>query len=638
MTTATDVITRALKASGAIGQGQAPQTSDLNDAFTILNAMIVAWQVERNVLVIPGALPTYPDLTTDVTFWDGYDAAVMWGLSVRLRPMFGLAEDPDHIKLAIAAGQLLQANNKQFQPSPSWTTTTGTGYYFAYLALRAAGRITDQQDVAETSQDVTDAIFLLNEMLGEWNQDRAITVTPNTFPTVTNPATPLSLTTGVGNAIVWNLAVRLRSAFGAEDNKVQIERAAKALAAIQANNKQFQPSPAQAGNDNTGYGLVYLALRAAGRVTDMQSVTQASQDVSDGLFLLGEMLDEWQLDRAVSVTPGLLPVITDPSAPLTLAAGVRSAIIWNLAVRIRSAFGIDDNKVQITNAAKSLAVIQANNKQFQPAINAGPVTTPLQVIFLALRMAGRITDQQGVASGSQDVADAFSLLVAMLGQWQQERWLVWGLVNTALPATGANSYTVGPGGDFSQGRPTKIESAFIRLLPVAGNGQTVDFPLEIISSYDDFNMITLKNLTTIPSAVFYDAAFPLGNLFVWPVPAAGSYEIHIAARADLPSYGSLSAPLGLPAEYNEALIANLACRINLLAGASTNPELSRLAAKTLRVLRKVNLQVPAMQMPAGIPCHGWTTGGAPWWAGTAGPNAGGSAFDSGLWDVSQWST
>ena len=370
MTTATDVITRALKASGAIGQGQAPQTSDLNDAFSILNAMIVAWQVERNVMVIPGALPTYPDLTTDVTFWNGYDAAVMWGLSVRLRPMFGLTEDPDHIKLAIAAGQLLQANNKQFQP----------------------------------------------------------------------------------------------------------------------------------------------------------------------------------------------------------------------------------------------------------AINAGPVTTPLQVIYLALRMAGRITDSQGVAQGSQDVADAFSLLVAMLGQWQQERWLVWGLVNTPLTATGAPSYTIGPGGAFNIGRPTKIESAFVRLLPVPGNGQSVDFPLEIIGSYDDFNLITLKNLTTIPTSLFYDAAFPLGNIHIWPVPPAGAYQIYISARADLPSYGSMTAPLGLPAEYNEALIANLACRISLLAGASTNPELSRLAAKTLRVLRKVNLQVPAMRMPAGIPCHGWTSGGAPWWAGTAGPN------------------
>ena len=91
-----------------------------------------------------------------------------------------------------------------------------------------------------------------------------------------------------------NLAVRLRDWVGAETPKPLLDRADRALALLQAINLQQNPAVGLAVNDGSGYGMIYLALRAAGRVKDDQGVLQTSQDVSDALSLVNEMLDEWQ--------------------------------------------------------------------------------------------------------------------------------------------------------------------------------------------------------------------------------------------------------------------------------------------------------------------------------------------------------
>ncbi len=76
-------------------------------------------------------------------------------------------------------------------------------------------------------------------------------------------------------------------------------------------------------SDGTGYGVVLLALRAAGRVTDAQGVLQTSQDVTDEHILINEMLDEWQRERTVRVISGTLSPITDLRLPLVMTPGER---------------------------------------------------------------------------------------------------------------------------------------------------------------------------------------------------------------------------------------------------------------------------------------------------------------------------
>src|ERR1017187_4137165 len=57
----------------------------------------------------------------------------------------------------------------------------------------------------------------------------------------------------------------------------------------------------------------------------------------------------------------------------------------------------------------------------------------------------------------------------------------------------------------------------------------VSLPLGQIFSYEDYALLALKNLSSLPEGYFYDGAFPYGNVFIWPVPSS-IYEIHLIVQ------------------------------------------------------------------------------------------------------------
>ena len=340
-----------------------------------------------------------------------------------------------------------------------------------FLSLRNSG----VTGVGQTPlpDDVNDALTILNAWINEINLERTVKVNRVTLPVFPDLTTDVSFWTPYQHVLLTSMAVRLRQIYSLPAVQLDVQLAASAMVAFNAINLEQIAAPAIAANDGTGYGVIFLALRAAGRVKDDQGVLQTSQDVTDAASLMTEMLDEWQRMRTVRVIPGTFPVITNLSAPLTLDPGVRNAIVLNLAVRLRDAFGAEVSKTLFDRAANALELVQANNQQQVAPIHGGIPETVDQALFLALRMAGRITDQQSVSDTSKDVNDAFSLLVMMLAQWQRKRWLTWNEQQVSLISNGANFYTIGPGQDFDTPRPDKLHAAWVRLQPSGEVGRGV---------------------------------------------------------------------------------------------------------------------------------------------------------------------
>jgi hypothetical protein len=345
--------------------------------------------------------------------------------------------------------------------------------------------------------------------------------------------------------------------------------------------------------------------------------------MTDAASLMREMLDEWQRARTVRVIPGMIPVITDLTLPLILDPGMKNAIVLNLAVRLRDAFGAEVPKSLLDRAALALELVQANNQQQVPPIWNGAAETVGEVLYLALRMAGRINDQQSVADNSKDVSDAFSLLSMMLAQWQRKRWLVWSEQEIALVSTGAASYTIGWKQEFHTPRPDKIHAAFVRIgtlgtfgaspselpeplpfplgvTPTPPSPNMVDIPLAIIEAREDWSTIAIKDLKSMPAAVFYDSAFPVGRLYFWPVPPANDYELHIVVKASLHPYQGLDDCLCLPPEYQDAIVTNLACRVIVASGGQVSPSLAGMARASLETVKITNAQIPLLSMPAAL--------------------------------------
>jgi hypothetical protein len=226
---------------------------------------------------------------------------------------------------------------------------------------------------------------------------------------------------------------------------------------------------------------------------------------------------------------------------------------------------------------------------------APPQTTVLDIINLALKTANVLG--VGQAASAEDLSDSFSLLNMLMAQLQRRRYMIYQLVTVAKQATGQLSYTVGPGGDFDIARPSKLESAFFRQ-----NVQTplpVDYPLEILRSTEDYNRISIKNLNAFPRFAFYDMAYPIGNLFVWPVPN-NMYEIHITVMQQLQQFGTVSDVITMPPEYSAALMWNLALEMYVMFGLPPNPQVQGKAEASLRIIEESNAAIPQLQLPVAV--------------------------------------
>lgn len=224
------------------------------------------------------------------------------------------------------------------------------------------------------------------------------------------------------------------------------------------------------------------------------------------------------------------------------------------------------------------------------------MTTAVDLITLALKDIGALGIGQAISA--EDTMDALATLNMMLDQWSEERLSVYHLIDTAHQANGSISYTVGPGGDFDIPRPIKINAAYARLQS-SGAGSAVDYRIGMIDAREDYARIALKTLSSFPEYAFYDSDFPLGNLFLYPVPNS-SYELHIVTMDTLPQFATSAVVVNLPGGYKAAIRYNLACFLAPSYQLPISPELKALATNAKRVIKRANAQIPALTMPRGL--------------------------------------
>ena len=364
--------------------------------------------------------------------------------------------------------------------------------------------------------------------------------------------------------------------------------------------------------------IIFLSLRNSG--VNGVGQTPLADDVNDSFKIMNGWINQGNLERRVKVNPIVLPTFPDLTTDVPFWTPYEHVLLTTMAVRLRQIYSLPPVEIDVKMAEAALETFNAINQQQIAPIHGGIPETVQQAVFLALRMAGRITDTQSVSDTSKDVNDAFSLLVMMLAQWQRKRWLIWNEEEVWIPSTGANFYTIGPGQDFSTARPDKIHAAWVRLRPSGGWGSElpdqlpfplgqqpginpVDIPLQIIEAREDWSQIAIKDLRSIPAAVFYDSSFPVGRLYFWPVPIAAEYGLHVVVKGSLPVYAAITDPMGLPPEYVDAVVNNLACRIIVASGGQISPFLLGQAKASLETIKLTNSQIQLLSMPAALSGH-----------------------------------
>lgn len=226
------------------------------------------------------------------------------------------------------------------------------------------------------------------------------------------------------------------------------------------------------------------------------------------------------------------------------------------------------------------------------------MTTPLDILNLALFDAGVVGT--GQTASAQDIQQAFTRMNFMLAEWNRKRWLIYHLVDVAKVSTGAQSYTVGPAGDFNVSvRPDRLEAAFFRQL-VQSQPNQIDYPLNIVESRETYNEIALKNLTSFPDCIFYDPVYPVGVVYPWPIPQAAIYEVHLTLKEVLAQFANLNQVISLPNEYFSALHWNMAVRLRAGYDLPPRPDHITLAKDALNTIRGANAAISRLKMPTEL--------------------------------------
>lgn len=216
-------------------------------------------------------------------------------------------------------------------------------------------------------------------------------------------------------------------------------------------------------------------------------------------------------------------------------------------------------------------------------------TTARKEIEGALKLIGVLDPAETMSP--EDAADGLIVINDILDGWNGDRLMLYSTTTVVAIWSGATA-TIGVGGTVNTARPMEIEDAFFRI-------GTLDYHLKPCT-LEQYNAIQIKTISTpYPEWLYYDGNFPLGNLFVWPVPSA-STEYHISLRQQLTEFADLDTQYSLPQGYRKALKYTLAEEMAPLHSREPSPTVVRIAANARRRLRTSNEDVPLLTLDSAM--------------------------------------
>lgn len=202
----------------------------------------------------------------------------------------------------------------------------------------------------------------------------------------------------------------------------------------------------------------------------------------------------------------------------------------------------------------------------------------LDLIKSSMRLAGIISGNQ--TPKANEANDALVVLNDLLEEWSTEDLTVWGSDNVLYPLVpGKLKYSIGPGGDFNDIRPIDIQSFYVDFNEVSYNGTVI--------GQDRYNQIPVKSTPGIPRELQYIADYPMGFLYMYPVPDQ-AYQILLVYDPLLNQIPNLATLLTYPPGYAKALRWNLAVDLAAEYGQTLSSDVNKIAVSSLASIKSAN--------------------------------------------------
>jgi len=240
----------------------------------------------------------------------------------------------------------------------------------------------------------------------------------------------------------------------------------------------------------------------------------------------------------------------------------------------------------------------------------GPPTTETPLIYSALDVITDALIEVDISAPGEpldpDTAQwAFRKFNYLTDSWAARKNFTYASsfnIYNLVPNLSPHTIGPGPGATFAvPQRPVKITKATIILNNVS---PVVSIPLNI-RDQEWWMDQTIQNLTSQqPTDLFYNPAFPNGELYFWPIPNVG-YQTQLMCWALLSQFSSITDPIGGPGGpgtlvpgYRNAAMLSLA----EMLGGQPPATLARDAAIARAAIFGNNNKVPRMQTrDSGIP-------------------------------------
>jgi hypothetical protein len=204
--------------------------------------------------------------------------------------------------------------------------------------------------------------------------------------------------------------------------------------------------------------------------------------------------------------------------------------------------------------------------------------------------AARIATAIGAAEplDANDANDLLTSVNMMLDSWRTQRLYAFAITElTHTLSAGATSHGIGPAASINTTvRPVKIEYAFTR------DAQNYDRPMQVLSQ-DEYANIFLKTLEgAYPVYVSLDPAWPIGQVRIWPAPAAGvlPLTLRLGVWTLLNEFTQLSDVVSLPPGYEDAITYSLAERACIEFEKEVSKGLEKAASVARAAIKRVNVQ------------------------------------------------
>lgn len=189
---------------------------------------------------------------------------------------------------------------------------------------------------------------------------------------------------------------------------------------------------------------------------------------------------------------------------------------------------------------------------------AVPALKLFDIIVDALQEIGVVSPGQNPAQSDVDLCRRRANLI--FDSWGAQRGMVYTETFPQFTLKANHSpHTIGPQGDFPMAkRPTRLGFGAGNLVLV-GN-PAVSLPLVVRDAAWWVNNRVQGLTSPIPTDVYYEADWPLGQLFFWPIPSAVN-NVQLELWTEWTEFATADAVFSAPQGYRAALMYSIALSV-----------------------------------------------------------------------------